>query len=536
MSLPDTVQLKAMADSELSEDVANVAARVGGPVLQLIGAFETELAHLMAGDCVSLAGMTSHERHLAACVQAARAITYDGEAIAVALGPELAMAFCGMRTDSYSTKLAAVITAPERIARALMQSACEATRLNRQSELLQVQLDASALQIAQSFEEQCWLRDLARNMSISNATANANVLAQGILAPLVDLLRAEELFLLVHEEETGRSGLASGSFGQGRISPAETGTLLQSLVQKKPSGPIVINNDSLMSGRVHSLVAVPLLSRDRPLGYIVALNRIQHKTGRGLNLMDPEFGSVESGLLEEASILLSTQTHNIRLILDSQHLALGTLQAMSRAIDARDPYTRGHSERVARLSFEIGEILGLEETACQEIYVAGILHDVGKIGVPDRVLLKAGALSDEEFNIIKQHPEIGYRIIEQLGKLHFTLPGVLYHHEHWDGQGYPQGLAGDNIPLMARIIAVADSFDAMTSSRPYRHAMPLAKACEIMDEGSGKQWDAMLVRCFQQWQKQRRSSLQELPPEGISMIPQEPPYADITQSILAMQM
>ncbi len=118
------------------------------------------------------------------------------------------------------------------------------------------------------------------------------------------------------------------------------------------------------------------------------------------------------------------------------------------------------------------------------IYVAGILHDVGKIGVPDRVLLKAGTLSDEEFDIIKQHPEIGYRIVEQLGKLHFTLPGVLYHHERWDGRGYPQGLAGDDIPLMARIIAVADSFDAMTSSRPYRNAMPLSQACDIIHDAA----------------------------------------------------
>jgi HD-GYP domain-containing protein (c-di-GMP phosphodiesterase class II) len=123
-----------------------------------------------------------------------------------------------------------------------------------------------------------------------------------------------------------------------------------------------------------------------------------------------------------------------------------------------------------------------------------------------------------------------------LGKLHFTLPGVLYHHERWDGRGYPQGLAGDDIPLMARIIAVADSFDAMTSSRPYRNAMPLAQACEIIQEGSGKQWDAMLVRCFQHWREQRISSLPQLPANGTSLIPQEPPYADITQSILALQL
>jgi HD-GYP domain-containing protein (c-di-GMP phosphodiesterase class II) len=390
--------------------------------------------------------------------------------------------------------------------------------------------------MAQSFEEQCWLRDLARNLSITGATTNANALARGILGPLLELLRAEELYVIVNKEETLRSGLVSNCFGETRWSVEAISALLDELAPEGPIAPVVVNNAELLSGQIHSLVAVPIVTCDRPLGYIVAVNRLVAVAGNVPGLIDPEFGSVEVGLMEEASVLLSTQAHNIRLVLDSQHLALGTLQAMSRAIDARDPYTRGHSERVARLSFEIAEILGLQETACQEIYVAGILHDVGKIGIPDRVLLKAGALTDEEYGIIKQHPEIGYRIIEQLGKLHFTLPGVLYHHERWDGGGYPHGLAGEDIPLMARIIAVADSFDAMTSSRPYRHAMPLAKACDIIGSGAGKQWDAMLVRCFQQWQVQRQQSLPELPPNGVSLIPQEPPYADITQSILALQM
>ncbi len=529
-------QTTTFTSSELSEDVSRLAARIGGPVIALVANSDEELSEVIATQCLAGVPSAKDVTTINACVQAARSIAFDGHALAISLPNDYSIVFCGLATDSYRVRLASLVHASSGIARQLMQSACEATRFQRQTELMQVQLDASALQIAQSFEEQCWLRDLARNLSISNETANANVLAQGILAPLLDLLRTEELFLVVREEETARSGLASCFFGSQRVSIAEVVQLIQQLIQQKPTGPIVINRSSLLDDRIHSLVSVPVLSNDRPLGYIIAVNRLAQPTGMGFNLMDPEFGSVEVGLMEEASVLLSTQTHNIRLILDSQHLALGTLQAMSRAIDARDPYTRGHSERVARLSFELGEILGLEETACQEIYVAGILHDVGKIGIPDRVLLKAGALSDEEFDIIKQHPEIGYRIVEQLGKLHFTLPGVLYHHERWDGRGYPQGLAGDDIPLMARIIAVADSFDAMTSSRPYRHAMPLGKACDIILEGSGKQWDSMLVRCFQHWMQQRKSTLPELPANGVSLIPQEPPYADITQSILALQL
>lgn len=523
------------AASALTEDLAQLAARVGTEVLQLTSLVDSEAVQSVAAFCQQHRHIELGDATVKSLKQALGRLRVDPNAHAIPIDGTRTLVIAGVDTQVYKLRVAVVIDAPASLAATLVRAACEATMLDRKAKSLQLQLDISAQQIAQSFEEQCWLRDLARNMSISPETANANLLAQGILRPMVDLLRSEELFLLVREDETTRLGLTSSYFGTEKISIADVAQLMQSLVQSKSTGALVLNKVSLLDGRIHSLVAVPILSSERPLGYIVAINRLP-PSANTFHLMTPEFGSVEVSLLEEASVLLSTQTHNIRLILDSQHLALGTLQAMSRAIDARDPYTRGHSERVARLSFELAEILGLEETACQEIYVAGILHDVGKIGVPDRVLLKAGALSDEEFDIIKQHPEIGYRIVEQLGKLHFTLPGVLYHHERWDGRGYPQGLAGDDIPLMARIIAVADSFDAMTSSRPYRNAMPLAQACEIIQEGSGKQWDAMIVRCFQHWRQQRMSSLPQLPANGVSLIPQEPPYADITQSILALQM
>lgn len=525
----------ATATSELTEDLACLSARLGSQVLQLTQLAEREAVQAFSQLCGAHCEITTSDSRLQWFKEAFQQLHRDSAPQALAIDGKRTVVLAGLDTPIYKTQMVAIIEAPVSAAKSLMRAACEATVLERKAKGLQLQLDISAQQIAQSFEEQCWLRDLARNMSISPETANANLLAQGILKPLLDLLRSEELFLLVREDETSRSGLTSSYFGIQHILLPEMAGLMQSLVQTKPTGAIVLNKVNFLGGRVHSLVAVPILSCERPLGYIVAVNRLP-PSAHTFHLMDPEFGGTEVGLLEEASVLLSTQTHNIRLILDSQHLALGTLQAMSRAIDARDPYTRGHSERVARLSFELAEILGLEETACQEIYVAGILHDVGKIGVPDRVLLKAGALSDEEFDIIKQHPEIGYRIVEQLGKLHFTLPGVLYHHERWDGRGYPQGLAGDDIPLMARIIAVADSFDAMTSSRPYRNAMPLSQACEIIHDGSGKQWDAMLVRCFQHWRQQRMASLPQLPANGVSLIPQEPPYADITQSILSLQM
>ncbi len=423
-----------------ADEVVRLSARLGRPVVDLSSFTDAELSQSIVTNCLSAVGSLPRGEVLQTCVNIVKALTFDGRVATVALGANSTLAFCGLRTDSGARlRLATLVPSAPDLARSLLSTALEAMQLELQATRLQRQLAASEEKIAQSFEEQCWLRDLARNMSISPDSANANMVAQGMLKPLVDLLRAEELFLLVRDDELTRSGLTSSEYGQQKVTLHEIAGLMPSLIQSQPTGPIVRNNQSLLDGRVRALAAVPILSYDRPLGYIVAVNRTGSSFSSGQS--SESYSNIDVGLLEEASVLLSTQTHNIRLILDSQHLALGTLQAMSRAIDARDPYTRGHSERVARLSFELAEILGLEETACQEIYVAGILHDVGKIGVPDRVLLKAGALSDEEYDIIKQHPEIGYRIVEQLGKLHFTLPGVLYHHERWDGRGYPQGLS-----------------------------------------------------------------------------------------------
>jgi HD-GYP domain-containing protein (c-di-GMP phosphodiesterase class II) len=210
---------------------------------------------------------------------------------------------------------------------------------------------------------------------------------------------------------------------------------------------------------------------------------------------------------------------------------------MSSAIDARDPYTQGHSERVAKLGYEIAKILGISESACQEIYLAGLLHDLGKIGVPDHILHKAGALTDEEFAVIKQHPEIGHRIIERLGKLHFVLPGVLHHHERWDGKGYPHALKQESIPLMARILAVADSFDAMTSSRPYRGAMPIERAAAVIRDGAGQQWDTAIVDCFEIWLNRTLPAHPVgIPLEAEDLLSNSPPFESISQVVIALNL
>lgn len=183
----------------------------------------------------------------------------------------------------------------------------------------------------------------------------------------------------------------------------------------------------------------------------------------------------------------------------AQNSGYATIRALAQAVDAKDEYTRGHSMRVAEYARDIAKHLNLDAGFIELIYVSGTLHDVGKIGVPDLVLKKEGKLTDEEFAEIKRHPELGERIVAQVPILRDTLPGIRSHHERWDGRGYPDGLAGENIPLIARIMAIADTYDAMTSDRPYRKGMPVEVAIEAIVNGAGTQFDPELIPAFLKW-------------------------------------
>lgn len=181
---------------------------------------------------------------------------------------------------------------------------------------------------------------------------------------------------------------------------------------------------------------------------------------------------------------------------DDDRLLVSIVRSLVSAVEAKDAYTSGHSERVALYSKRVAEELGYDKQAAERIYLTGLLHDVGKIGVSDAVLRKPGALTQEEFAEIRRHPDYGWAILCQLRELSYVLPGVLHHHERLDGKGYPDGLEGDAIPLDARVIAVVDAYDAMTSNRAYRHGLPHDRAIEILREGAGVQWDAHIVETF----------------------------------------
>ena len=189
---------------------------------------------------------------------------------------------------------------------------------------------------------------------------------------------------------------------------------------------------------------------------------------------------------------------------------LDTIQTLRYTVEAKDPYTRGHSDRVSEYSVLIGRTLDLPEEQINILRVGGLFHDIGKIGVPDSVLLKDAKLTDEEYAQIKKHPTIGAHILSTATTFQDILPIVKHHHERYDGKGYPSGLAGEDIPYLARIVAVADTFDAMTSKRPYRDALPIERVKEEFIKGMGTQWDPSITDTFLQLLDQHFSEIQEI--------------------------
>lgn len=197
-------------------------------------------------------------------------------------------------------------------------------------------------------------------------------------------------------------------------------------------------------------------------------------------------------LADQAGVAL----HSLNAFEEKESLLLGIMIALTRSIDAKSKWTAGHSERVARFSELIAKRLFLTEQELRVISYAAILHDIGKIGVPENILDKPGRLTEEEYAVIKTHPESGAHIIRDISRYTDIMPGILHHHEHWDGSGYPAALRGESIPLPARIIVISDIYDAITADRPYRKGMNKHEAVAFMNENSGRLFDPEILKVF----------------------------------------
>lgn len=373
------------------------------------------------------------------------------------------------------------------------------------------QMDMISSELAQTYEELVLLYKISTNMEIVEPDAN---FLQMACDSLTEIVGVEGITILQEKTVNDKSRFVLVA-GAGVIDIDDRTTLLfyNRLQQELNKGKEVLL-DSDFDGsfkyewpkNIHNIIVVPLMSRikthpsqdtgnkqpltARVIGMLVAINRLDK----------PDFDSTDAKLFTSVASECAVFVENNRLFGDLKELFIGSLKALTRSIDAKDRYTRGHSERVGFISKWIAEHLaeeeGFDQEQIQKIYLAGLLHDIGKIGIDEKLLCKTGRLTAKEKNRLRMHPSIGANILSGIRQMRDIIPGVLNHHERVDGKGYPAGLKGDQIPLMGKIVGLADCFDAMTSERVYRDTMSVDKAIAEIENRLGTQFDEKIVTVF----------------------------------------
>ncbi len=365
-------------------------------------------------------------------------------------------------------------------------------------------------QVSDDFEELTFLRSMADRLGFGESTHSLEQLILASLPELGKSTHSEELYYILndnteilakwHADSVDGCSLDISSI-QSLIQQQQNPTLCQPTIK---NGFDFSEEGQAFSG-VREFILVPVGNTNVPLGWFLAVNRMperQEETHEETHdfpewrFNQHEFGTSEASLLSTAAAMTASHANNLSLFHERETLLINVVRTLVYAVEAKDQYTCGHSERVALYAKRLAEQLGYSEEACELLYLTGLLHDVGKIAINDAILNKPDRLTEEEFAEIQRHPDEGWKILHELQQLSYVLPGVLHHHERIDGKGYPDGLAGQDIPRDGRVLAVADAYDAMTSDRAYRSGMPHEKAISILRNGSGTQWDSEAIEAF----------------------------------------
>jgi len=328
-----------------------------------------------------------------------------------------------------------------------------------------------------------------------NSSLDIDEVLNAVMDKVIELMKAERGFIMLSESDNEKHLIVRVARGieKNTIRSDDfkvSSNIINTVVTEKK--PLLSSNamddprfDAFGSVSLHSIrsiLCVPMVSKERVVGVIYVDNRI--KSG--------VFKKGDLQLLHAISYHAATAIENARLYGNLKN----AVKALANAIEARDSYTRGHVERVSRYSLGIARELDLTKEQIAEIEISSILHDVGKIGVPDTILRKQGSFTDEEREIMKKHTVQGRAIVEPIDLSPRIKEGILYHQEKYDGTGYPESLKGEQIPLYARILAVADAYDAMRSDRPYRTRLPKEVAVSELKKYSGIQFDPEIVEAF----------------------------------------
>ena len=344
-------------------------------------------------------------------------------------------------------------------------------------------------------------RDLStiyRVGNMINGESNLNTLYERILDAIFEVVKSHRAFLFLAEAKSGQLKIMAKRENVEALDESTKARFSTTVVMEcyKEGASILRANvlkdaqfgqaESVINQNISSVICVPLEAPEKILGTIYADN-----------VGDAEpFERHELELLTAVGKQAGVAIQRAQFADGMRRLLYGSMSALVASIEAKDEYTRGHSERVTNAAIATGRAMELSKDQLDMLELAGFLHDVGKIGVPESVLGKPAPLTDEEFAIIKQHPRQGYNIVSNIEGAEEIADAVLHHHERWDGNGYPDGLRGEEISLFARILAVADSYDAMNSKRPYRNAMPMLNILNEIKTGADKQFDQKVVEVF----------------------------------------
>lgn len=347
-----------------------------------------------------------------------------------------------------------------------------------------------------SKEEQ--FKTLARLSAILNSTLDPREVQKRAMEAATELMRAEVGSLLLVDEKRNELYF--------EVALGEKGAKVKEIRLKigegiagwvaKQGEPLIIDDvskdprwsmtaDKKSTFVTKNMICVPVRIKEKIIGVLQAINKLE-----GL------FGKEDLELFEMLANQVAIAIENARLMEDLRQTFYETAEALAEAIEKRDPYTGGHTKRVLSFSMATAEYMGLDPKEIDMIKLSAILHDIGKIGIEDSILRKQAGLNDQEYAMMKSHPQMGAEIMQHVEKLKAIIPGMKHHHERFDGKGYPDGLKENEIPLVARIIAVADTFDAMTSDRPYRKGLPDETAINDLKKYAGAQFDPEVVRAF----------------------------------------
>lgn len=337
-----------------------------------------------------------------------------------------------------------------------------------------------------------------------NSTLDLEQILDKVVQMTVDLCGVVMCAVYLHEEERGRfepsahygfieesrrddaaaAGFSAGAMRAGQLEALEGG---EHVFLPAAEAGCLLPPGLLYEHGVDTVFLLPLKARDRLSG-VFALFYPCRDSG--------DLAAEEIEVVRAITAQASMAIENAALYEDIEKSYFSTVRALAKAIEVKDPYTHGHSERVTEYALMIADAMCLEEREKQKLKYAATLHDIGKIGIAGRVLNKAGGLTSEEYTHVKTHPILGESIVEPVEFLQGPRPIILHHHERYDGTGYPHGLKGEAIPLCARILSVADAFEAMRSDRPYRRALPLPRAVDELKRNAGSQFDPEVVKIF----------------------------------------